>query len=166
MTESESIMSEDSISKMFHKLDVMTEDMSHIKTSIATIGTKIEYIESATVKEADMMRYVDGRIDRGIEHHIKSCRNGEESTTRTDVPPRTMKASDEVDRNSGTVRISISGLPPAVRWLLYVAVPTLIGIGGYQWGDAMASENKPQIQSVRPKKAERANHEIDTGTAR
>jgi len=124
--------SEDTIQKIFNTLDGIKTDTGETKIKVARIEAQLEH----KVDEVKMIREVEKQTAAAITTHVTNCR-ASEVTGRIDVPSRgapVVVADDKPDKNSGTIRISISGLHPVVRWILYIGIPTAMAFGGHQVG--------------------------------
>jgi len=121
--------SEDTVSKIFNKLDTLGNDVGVMRGDVRVIKEELKHKAGAV----EMRDFVELKIR---EH--KDEGRGEPSGI-LEMPPRAHVAgpSSPTSKDSGTIRISLSGAPEALRKVIFYAVAA--GGGGgivhllHQW---------------------------------
>lgn len=119
---------EETVDKIFLKLDTLSEDVSTVKGDVRVIAEKIEH----KIDKADYLLDVDERTKAAVDAHNAACL-GPRKTRRsaTGAELGLFDSGFDKRRKKSDVKITISGLPTSVRYVLYVAVPSLVGLVTY-----------------------------------
>jgi len=142
--------------KVFNKLDEMSSQIGDVKISIAGVSGRLDGMDIKlmhTVTRSEMA----ADLKREIKEHQMNCRDDITGVISNALTPTKRDNRDSVPPrkdSSNTIRISLTGMNPLVKYLIYLLAAAILGAGGAKVGAEIekASENTTDSKTEKAEK--------------